>query len=505
MAFSHAFKFFIAIALLGLLGSCTDLTEVSEIETDSSGEYALPLVNTSATILDIAENTSSNASVRVDPDGRLTVLYSAEPVRREARDIFAPVEFGLPILILDTVFVVPLPVQSFPADWVLNSAVFDNVNIRWVIGSELQEDITVQISIPEVMSNGSSYQSTFVLPAGETFLNTPDESLDGWELVLQNNDLTVEYTATRPNGERILLDDLVFQFDRLDFSYIEGFFGREVNPVQGNVITVGAFSNWLSGGLWFEEPRVNIRVENSFGFPTRAEFNQIRFTTVEDNVFDLEGEFIDNGVEFDFPSLGEVGVVKRDSFVFTPQNSNIQLVFNERVARVFFDINAIGNPDNDPSIVGFITNDSYYEVFTDVEMPLNMYANDLLLTDTFDLDFGGFENIDSAEFKLVTENDFPFQLDIQGYFRSNGVTTDSLFVNPFRIEPGQVTGDGTVLSRGETTTFIPFEPDRIENATSADEMVFIVSMQSPGGEVPEWIFDNYALDLRLGAKVRLAE
>lgn len=498
-------RFLLGIVFLTVFSACSDLTRVDELELDPKGEYAIPLINTSASILEIADNTSSNASVRVDPDGKLTVLYSAEPVRRDVREIFAPLEFSVPIFVLDSVFIVPLPVENFPDEWVLNRATLSDVNIRWVLETDLNEEINVEISIPELSLNGEIYKDNFVIPADQSSILTPDIDIDGWELILSNNNMTVNYTATRPNGERILLETLIFQFDRLDFDYIEGFFGREVNPVQGNVITVGAFSNWLSGGLWFEEPRVNIRVENSFGFPTRAEFNEIRFTTVDQNVWQMDGEFIQNGVEFDYPSLSEVGVIKKDSFLFSTSNSNIQQIFNEKVAEVFFDIDAIGNPDDDPTVIGFIKNDSYYEVFTDVEMPLLMYANDLLLTDTFDLDFEGYEDISSAEFKLVTENDFPFEVGIQMYFQENGVITDSLFTDKYVMEASSVDTDGTLLTPGTATALVPYGSDRIDKAVRADKVIFIVNMQSPTGEVPLWIYDDYTLDLRLGAKVRFTE
>ncbi len=504
MKSNNQFLIWSLILVFGVLGC--QLSEVDQVDINFDGEYAIPLINTSARILDIADNTSTNATVKVDTDGRLTVFYTADTVRRVARDIFQPVEVGLPIFINDSVAPIPLPVDNFPDSWVLNRATLNNMGIRWFMTSNLNEEINVEITIPEVTKDGVAYTNSWTIPSTGGTITTEYDDLDGWEVQLQNNEMNVIYYATRPNGERILLDELIFQFDRLDFGYIEGFFGREENPIMGNVITVGAYSNWLSGGLWFEDPKVNIKVENAFGFPVQAQFNEVRFTTIDNNVWSMEGEFIDNGVQFDYPSLSEVGEVKSNEFVFTSDNSNIQQIFNEKVSEVFFDINAIGNPDDDPSIIGFMTEDSYYQVITDVEMPLLQYANNLKLTDTVDLNFEGYDQVNSAEFKLVMENDFPFDLDIQMYFEDSGVVSDSLFENSYFLPAAEIGLDGEILSRGSETELIPFDTDRFNKIIGADKVFFIVKVVSlNNGTVPLWIYDDYALDLKLGAKLTIAE
>ncbi len=500
------FVYYVLFCSLALFHSCTPVNTSDELELNPNGEYAIPLVNTSATILDISENTSDNARVRVDPDGKLTVLYSAMPQGRNAREIFEPVEFSLPLFILDSLFALPLPVENFPDAWVLNRAELSDVKIKWVMASALEEDITVDIKIPELSVGGEIYQEQFIIPAGENSINTEWKDVSGWSVVLSDNEMNVNYDARRPNGERILLDQLTFQFDRLDFSYIEGFFGREVQEIMGNVITVGAFSNWLSGGLWFEQPEVTIRLENSFGFPVKAQFNEVRFTTVEDNVWQMQGEFITNGVDFEYPSLSEVGVVKYDTFRFTKENSNIQEIFNEKVSEVFFDIDAIGNPEDDPNIIGFMTEDSYYQVYTDVEMPLFLYANDLLLTDTFALDFEGYDDISSAEFKLIMENEFPFDIEVQMFFQEQGIVSDSLFTERYFLPAAEVDSEGVAVSDGQKTAFIDFDQARFTNVVNADEVIFLVKLVSLNNtEVPLWIYEDYDLDLRLGAKLRFSQ
>jgi len=511
MTYRSPIFIFLSFCLLSvLIVGCSDITSVEEVDVALNGEYAIPLVTTEARIVEIAESTSGNAVVEVDPDGKLTVFYTAPPVERFAEEIFEAVEITVPLFLTDTVAPLPFPVEVFPPNFQLDKAIFQNVAIRWQFMTTLAEDISVTVTIPELSNNGVVYTRDFNIDyqgGMQTIVDTELESVDQWDVIATDNQVTVNYDARNAAGDRIELDRVILFFDRLDFEYIEGFFGREVQQVDGDVITVGVYSNWLSGGLWFEQPKVRIDGENAFGFPVEAKFNSVIFTTVDGNTFPMTGDLIDNGVLFKHPDLDEVGDVKLDTFFFNNANSNIQDIFNEKVSRVSFDIDAIANPDDDPDITGFMTTDSYYKVVTNVELPLFGYANDLKLTDTFDIDFDGYDEIESAEFKLIMENDFPFDATVQAYFidASNNVT-DSLFSDQKYFLPAASidANTGIATSAGEETVLMPFDASRIDNAVNATKVVFLVDLQSlNNGEVPLWIYEDYALALRLGAKIKL--
>jgi len=486
------------------------LTSVKDVDASLNGEYAIPIVNTQARIVEIAESTSGNAVVRVDQDGKLTVFYTAPPVERLARDIFAPVEFTFPLFLVDTVAAIPFPVEVFPTNFQLDRATFSNVSLKWQFLTTLDENVTINVTIPELSKDGIVYSRDFALNytgGAETILDTEFESLDTWEVSGNNNQVFVNYDARNEAGERIELDRVILNFDRLDFKYIEGFFGKEVQQVDGDVITVGVYSNWLSGGLWFENPKVRIDGENAFGFPVQAQFNSVEFTTVTGNTFQMTGDLIDSGVLFKHPALSEVGEVKLDTFFFNKDNSNIQGIFNEKVSRVAFDIEAIANPTDDPDITGFMTSDSYYKVVTNVELPLFGYANELKLTDTFDIDLEGYAALESAEFKLIMENDFPFDVRIQGFLMDeNQNITDSLFRDQRYFLPAADIDPSTGISTsaGEETVLIPFDATKIDNVINASKVIFLIDLESlNNGEEPLWIYEDYALDLRMGAKIKL--
>lgn len=86
------------------------------------------------------------------------------------------------------------------------------------------------------------------------------------------------------------------------------------------------------------------------------------------------------------------------------------------------------NPEKDTTIKGFITGDSYFVVNVAVEVPLNGSVNQLVVTDTLEIDLDDFESVQSAEFKSITSNDFPADMRIQVFFLDeNGNSIDQLF------------------------------------------------------------------------------
>lgn len=112
-------------------------------------------------------------------------------------------------------------------------------------------------------------------------------------------------------------------------------------------------------------------------------------------------------------------------------NSNIAEIFNLQPTRLVYEIDGISNAEVIPSLIGFMTNESILALQMRVEMLLEGSARNFGAEQTLDLNFGEFGSLDSAniesvEFKLVTENGTP--VDVDTVFRDSlGTNIDSLF------------------------------------------------------------------------------
>ena len=195
--------------------------------------------------------------------------------------------------------------------------------------------------------------------------------------------------------------------------------------------------------------------------------------TVRGEVLPLESEFLENGIDFPYPGLDEIGVVKTEPFELTKENSNIDVVLGSGPIAIDYDVNAFTNPDSLTDIRGFITDSSYYKVRVDVELPLYARAANFLAQDSIDLDLSDFDGADYAEFKLVSENGLPLDVDVQAYFLDvNGAVIDSLLDDRQRlVEGAPVDEDGNALEANTTTTFVGISEERFAKIKAANKIL----------------------------------
>ncbi|MBK9255796.1 MAG: hypothetical protein IPM42_09940 [Saprospiraceae bacterium] len=499
------YNFILLFIFLSLM-SCIDTDRETDFTTDGV-EYkvAVPLVNSRISISKIAEQSSGKTSVRVDPDGKVTVLYNGDVIRRIASNLFPPFPGILDNPIPDTLYSLPLPFSSQFNTFLIQRATFRNTKIHFEFENDIPEEIKVKMQILNLQKNNKFFEQEYTIPysGGSTSkLNTPLFDIDGWELVSDNNNITFYYEARRPNGEKIKLKNAILRFDVIVFSYIEGYLGYHIFQVDGSVINIGLFNNWISGGFNFEDPKIVLRVDNAFGLPVTSSVNRMDLTTISGNVVSLESPFINTGIDFAYPQLNEQGTIKSTYFTFDKTNSNIREIFNEKTKTISYDIDAIVNPHKDTTIKGFIDFDSYFNVNVAVEVPLNGYLNDLVIADTFDIKLSEYDYIQSAVFKVITANDFPIDITLQGYFLdTQGNVTDVLFDgNGIFIPKATLKPDGITFPGTEKTDFISFDKERYNKIRSSEKLVVTGKISSDNSQSGKsiWFYDQYGLTLKIG-------
>ncbi|MEL7428035.1 MAG: hypothetical protein AAFN81_33955, partial [Bacteroidota bacterium] len=267
-------------------------------------------------------------------------------------------------------------------------------------------------------------------------------------------------------------------------------------------IEIDFFDNWIRGDVFFEEPVITFNFENSFGIPTRAIVDQFDVVSVDGTTLPLESEFIDEGIEFPFPSLDQVGEVTSTDFVFDKDNSNIREILSSGPIAINYDVSAATNPDGDTDIRGFVTDSSFYRVLVEVDLPLYGWAINFGVRDTFDLSLTDLDNADYAEFKMVTENAMPVAIGVQGYFRDEaGNALDSLYDAPTRVIAGAPVGsDGRPTDIQETVTFSDFPADRFTKIKGATQLEVVATFfTTTDGEQSVQILNDQDVKVKVGA------
>ena len=494
------------IFMIILLNGCIDQEAYENIEFGGERTFAIPLVDSKVSVSSIAEEVEGNTSVLVDTDGKLTVFYNGEVIRNNSTVLFPPLPGIVDNVLPDTNSLLPLPLDP---KYVITKANFGNTNMFFRFIAEDTEDYMVKVKIPNMTKDGKSFEIDYELkyegqdPAEYfTFLT----NIDGWTITPEDNNIRFIYEAYNSSGDRVKFDYAAMKVDQLVFAYVEGYFSYHVFDIEGSNIGVSLFDTWLRGGMDFENPKMSINVENGFGFPVRSKVNYIRLETLSGQEFELESQYINQGVDFGYPTVQEVGEVKISGFSFDSNNSNLRQLFNEKVVNVTYDIDALANPDDDPSIPNFVDSSSFFSVKVALEVPMHGKANDFTLRNESDVDFKDLQDVSSATFKSIITNEFPTDINLQMYFKDEGgQVLDSLF------ESGKILIESAPLganlkTQGESTreAFEVFDSDRFSKILNATKVETQVSLNNTTqSDEPLWIYDDYEIGLKLGATIQL--
>jgi hypothetical protein len=490
-----------------VLSACVDLNNIEDIElVHSDAEYAIPLINSDITLESVMTYNLDNASVTYDEEGLAIVHYSADIIKKQANEIFKTIIFPEPLPFPDTVLQIRFDQEG---DYNVEKGTIRGDSIRFGFTNTYEEVINVTAGIREASKNGEFFKHSFQIDPGESMVSML-YSLRGYDFISPNNHLSFYYDARTTDNQRVQLENAFFEFTYLVFDFIQGYLGKNVQDLSNNDIEVNIFDLWASGLLEFENPKIKVRLDNSFGFPVKAIINYITITNLAGEQIDLESTLFDDDIIFDYPDLDEIGEIKSSEFIFDKNNSNFGSAFNQKVTKVSFDVDALANPDEDENLIGFYTFDSYYLLNVTVELPMRFKAKDFLLFDILTMESlpDEIDLFETIEFKTFIKNKFAVDINAQFYFLDEAETVlDSLFIDGERSFPaGTVNNDGTVTPDPESDQpiFIEYDKERIDKFKTATKIAPQIRF-STEFDPDQWIniTREQSLELKIGAKFKL--
>ena len=501
----------LSIALiLALFSSCkVDPNDLNDLEVDAyEAEFAVPLFQAEVTLDEILMNVQEDTEMIIDPDGTIRLRYKGDVLGRSSQDIFDIVAALVPISVIDTIVHETYDIPgSIDIDFINLSVGQASVAFK----SPHEEDVQMTLYIPQLIKDGEIFSQSFdinytgsvPIDGGRFGIN-----LAGYTLKSEGDTLiTVRYEAYNQAGDRVKLDDFIVLFTNLEYSYAEGFLGTDVYTVAADTIEIDFFNSWANGSVYFEDPRIRMTVFNSFGFPIDADFLYVDVETVNDGVLPLMSPFIDDGIRMNYPALSEVGQTAETVFDFSKDNSNIREVLGAGPLAVYYDLEAIPNPNIDTSVRGFLTDSSLLRVQMEVELPIQGYADHFIVFDTFDLDLTDYdtENVNYVEFKLITENETPLGVDLQLYFIDSQNTALDSLLTPSQIvlESADVDEAGNSFGKAEKIIYQEYSAERFNKIKQAEKVVLKSDFTTTNQELEQSvkILAGQSVAVRMGMKI----
>jgi hypothetical protein len=394
--------------------------------------------------------------------------------------------------------------------------------IGFILNNTTPDTLHGYFEIPQMSLQGAVFQFPFLVPPNTTW-NSGPVSLAGYHLESNENKLTFKYFAYKPDGTRIKIPtpglfDVLAVTIGLKFSYVEGYWGFQWYKLTRDTIEIDINQTALKGDLKVKNPKVTMRISNSWGFPTRGQVKYLSFIGQQGEEIPLISQGVFEHDTFDYkdfayPSwaLGEVGQTKYTDITLDETNSNIADIFNSQPTRLIYEVDGISNAQLDPNLIGFITDQSNIKLQLRVELLLEGSVKNFGAEQIVDLNFSDFGSLDSAniedvEFKLVTENGTPISSNVQMYFRdADHVVLDSLFDGGPKaiIQAAPINPDGTANGIKRTEEYIPMPAARFDRIRSAKEAYLrtFFTTADEGNTFVKLLADNKIV-IKMGVKVK---
>ncbi|MEP1096672.1 MAG: hypothetical protein ABJG78_16265 [Cyclobacteriaceae bacterium] len=530
-------KFVFITFLVILFAGCNS----NELDFDNiqlptaNGTFNFPLGTAAYTIRDLILNQEDSLlDFQVDEDSLITLLYFEEIAYNSDTDFIQIQDIsksssvdltgiGGPIAGPGTVPSVPPLTQNYnfafepddPSD-VLDSLFYASGEVTVNVTSDIEGALDYSFTLNNFVRKDNETPlaiSGTLNGTGASTTSTPTPTdLSEYKAILSGtgNMFTTDFTGTITlgAGDTFIGDEsLTFDitFANQTFSIIYGKFGRDTVQVGNETLNIEFFREMGEEGIIFGNPTMRFFFENSFGIPIGVDFSGL---FGDDGLGGtqtfLSGNIVDNIPVIASGDINNPGPSVRDTIEINSGNSSIVDLLATSPGRLGFNVAAISNPE-DTTAINFITTTNQITSKIEIEIPLEVKLENL--EQSINLSLGdGFDtsDLDSAELRIVTRNEFPFSgilaIDIQD------ADSTSLFMvtDNFVLEAPFINIDGLVTDANGRTEDIPLSPAGVEALSTGSHIVMTVTLNTPGSlnsrDIFVKILADYRLEISLGVK-----
>jgi hypothetical protein len=324
-----------------------------------------------------------------------------------------------------------------------------------------------------------------------------------------NNFVNFNFILEISGGDNALGRDYLFDSDiiieNIFFQKMIGYLGQYSFQLS-DTLFFDIFDNASSGGfqLGSESANIELIVRNSFGLP--LVLNMDPFAAISNNPPDrvdiyLFGSSNSNEFRILSPGFDQIG---------NTINTQIQTLSNAAEAMnikpnyLFFDLNGTANPEMDTTAINFVLDSSRYSMDIITKFDLSGSLEKFTMKDTVRLNFDFPKEIESADFIIVVNNEFPIEFDLQVYFTDEDYKViDSLICKNILLIEAAQTGsapDYLVQHPAETIYTISVSKEKAETLSQAESAIIKGVMGTSNAGIVK-IYGYYNLFVNVSAIV----
>ena len=123
--------------------------------------------------------------------------------------------------------------------------------------------------------------------------------------------------------------------------------------------------------------------------------------------------------------------------------------------------------------IGFLTDSSKFNFQVLLDIPLTVKAKNFTFSDTVDVNLAGYESVQAAELKILTDNKMPIDINLQGYFIGDGYAViDSFYTkNSLILRGAPVNAEGLPVGIQKAENYITLDEAKFNKVRLAKKMI----------------------------------
>ncbi|MFM2208109.1 MAG: hypothetical protein RL213_2084 [Bacteroidota bacterium] len=474
-----------------------------------------------------------------DADGKVRVVFESEYDNLETDSIYLIPDTTLVTDLWDSLIfplTIPpgtaIPVTAFSrTDYLrvaasgtpLRKAIIEKGFIRATFRNIYPTQLLFTYVFPKCIKNGSPITIVDTVAAGSQGVpafGTTEIDISGTEIDLtgRNGNLfnAIYYTlavTTDPNGGPITisyLDNVVHletELKGIEPYYVKGYLGQQTFDID-DTVRIGDGKLLQSGTMQLDSATLSMELENGIGADLSAYISSLTSIRNGTPTVSLVAPSVLNrnvnlGRALETGNPASPVIPTRASFLLDNSNSNLKSFIQnlpDRIGtRLRFSLNPMGNIGGNSD---FVFKDRLIKTRTRLEIPLRLSMDALTLLDTQDLSTTNLNDLNVVGpfvFKLIAENGFPVDIQLQlSLLDAGGTVTDQLLV-PDIIPAGATDAQWKVIAPTTTRISIPVDGTRKQHLLEATRMIIRASFTSVGQPQLLDLYDSYRLKLKLVA------
>lgn len=290
-------------------------------------------------------------------------------------------------------------------------------------------------------------------------------------------------------------------------SYIRGSFGSETSNESSQNEPLEIFEYVKGGSLSLESATMEFEIKNEIGMDLNIVINDISGNNAYNNtsvslISPLSSTGINLNRATETQGIYSAPNATQNITLLNNQNSNLNEFIGNLPQSISYDFEINLNPLGNVSAGNdFLYENTGIEINLDAQIPLNLNASNLILSDTtdFEIDSGSKEEsskIIGGYLNIYTLNWFPFSLENQFYMLDkNQIIIDSIFAESQMIYGG-IPVFGIVEDPQSALVKASLTPSKIAHLYQTKSLITKMKLHSTSSENIR-ILDTYFLDARI--------